>query len=94
MTPNSFQFHLDKMVGGKKVKSGAPASISGPVGGSLIRPTSVGDFNEVDEDSFHISQMPDNMVIEEFERMLENMNLTQVAFIENYMLYYAYMLLF
>ena len=40
-----------------------------------MRPSSVGDFNEVDEDSWSINQMPDHEVDAEFEKMLENMNL-------------------
>ncbi len=45
--------------------------------GGLPRPNSVGDFNEVDEENFNISQMPDYEVQAEFEKMLENMNLSE-----------------
>ena len=45
-----------------------------------MRPSSVGDFNEVDEDGWNINQMPDHEVLAEFEKMLENMNLSEVKF--------------
>ena len=54
--------------GGAKGKRSYP-----PGGGALMRPSSVGDFNEVDEDSWSINQMPDHEVDAEFEKMLENM---------------------
>lgn len=47
--------------------------------GPLQRPSSVGDFNEVDDDSWSANQMPDHEVTFEFERMLENMNLSEVS---------------
>ena len=72
---------LDKMVGGlgaaKGRKGGYPPG-AGPghgVGG-LPRPASVGDFNEADEENWNINQMPDYEVQAEFEKMLENMNLS------------------
>ena len=72
-----FIFQLDKMVGGLggggKGKRGY-----GPHHG-LARPASIGDFNEVDEDSWSINQMPDHEVQAEFEKMLENMNLSEVS---------------
>ncbi len=68
-------FQLDKMVGG--LGGGAKQKRSYPPGGPLMRPSSVGDFNEVDEDSWSINQMPDSEVMAEFERMLENMNLSE-----------------
>ena len=43
-------------------------------GGSLAKPTSIHDLNE---DSWSINQMPDNEVEDEFEKMLENMNLQE-----------------
>ncbi len=46
-------------------------------GGPLMRPSSVGDFNEVDEDGWNIAQMSDQEVLAEFDRMLENMNLSE-----------------
>ena len=45
--------------------------------GHLQRPSSVGDFNEVDDDSQIIYAMPDHEVMDEFERMLDNMNLSE-----------------
>ena len=62
------------MVGG--LGGGAKGKRSYPPGGPLMRPSSVGDFNEVDEDSWSINQMPDHEVVVEFEKMLENMNLS------------------
>ena len=44
--------------------------------GGLPRPASVGDFNEADEENWNINQMPDYEVQAEFEKMLENMNLS------------------
>lgn len=44
--------------------------------GALQRPASVGDFNDMEEETMTINRMPDYEVLEEFERMLENMNLT------------------
>ena len=77
---------LDKMVGGlgaaKGRKGGYPpgAGPGGPGGGvgggGLPRPASVGDFNEADEENWNINQMPDYEVQAEFEKMLENMNLS------------------
>ena len=49
-----------------------------PGGAQLMRPSSVGDFNEVDEDGWNIAQMSDQEVLAEFDRMLENMNLSEV----------------
>ena len=63
------------MVGG--LGGGAKGKRSYPPGGPLMRPSSVGDFNEVDEDSWSINQMPDHEVLTEFEKMLENMNLSE-----------------
>jgi hypothetical protein len=59
--------------GGGKARRGY-----GP-GGHLARPSSVGDFNEMEEDGWSINQMPDHEVPEEFEKMLENMNLSKVS---------------
>ena len=63
---------LDKMVGGLgSSKSGRPRYGHGHGGGGMQRPSSVGDFSEVDDDtSNHVLAMPDHEVIEEFERML------------------------
>ena len=69
-------FQLDKMVGGLS-GGGAKGKRSYPPGGALMRPSSVGDFNEVDEESWSINQMPDHEVVTEFEKMLDNMNLTE-----------------
>ena len=70
------------MVGGlgaaKGRKGGYPPG-AGPGhggGGGLPRPASVGDFNEADEENWNINQMPDYEVQAEFEKMLENMNLS------------------
>ena len=60
--------------GGGKARRGY-----GP-GGHLARPSSVGDFNEIEEDGWSINQMPDHEVPAEFEKMLENMNLSDVSF--------------
>ena len=40
--------------------------------------TSLGDFNDVDDENWNINQMPDYEVIAEFNKMLENMNLNGV----------------
>ena len=63
------------MVGGfpGKVKGRYP-----PGPGGLHRPCSVGDFNDVDDESWNIDQMSDQEVASEFEKMLENMNLSEV----------------
>ena len=60
------------MVGGLgSSKSGRPRYGHGHGGGGMQRPSSVGDFSEVDDDtSNHVLAMPDHEVIEEFERML------------------------
>jgi len=50
----------------------------GGPGHLLARPSSVGDFNEMDEDGWSISQMPDHEILTEFEKMLTNMNLSEV----------------
>jgi len=63
---------LDKMKGGGK---GKKPSTSSP--GPLPRPNSLGDFNEADEMSWNIGQMTDQDITQEFEKMLENMNLTE-----------------
>ena len=64
---------IDKMVGGfpGKVKGRYPP-------GTLHRPCSVGDFNDVEDESWNIDQMSDQEVASEFEKMLENMNLSEV----------------
>ena len=73
-------FQVDKLMGGigggsKGRKASHPPAVSGP----LSRPASVSDFNEVEEDSFNsISQMSDQEILQEFEKMLENMNLSEV----------------
>ncbi len=61
--------------GGNKGRKGVPP------GGvpAMMRPSSVGDFNEVDEDSWNIFQMTDHDVLAEFDKMLENMNLSEVG---------------
>ena len=61
------------MVGGfpGKVKGRYPP-------GTLHRPCSVGDFNDVEDESWNIDQMSDQEVASEFEKMLENMNLSEV----------------
>merc|ERR1719209_1724454 len=64
---------LDKMVGGLK-KGGGPG---GRPPGQLPRPNSLNDFNEVEEEGWTIGQMSDQNIMDEFERMLENMNLTE-----------------
>ena len=62
----------------------AGPSLSGELGGGpghapLTRPSSVGDFNEVEEDGWNnITQMSERQVLAEFEKMLENMNLSEV----------------
>ena len=38
----------------------------------------IGDFNDVDDDNWNINQMPDYEVNAEFNKMLENMNLSDV----------------
>jgi hypothetical protein len=72
-----FLFQLDKMVGG--LGGGGKARRGYGPGGHLARPSSVGDFNEMEEDGWSINQMPDHEVPEEFEKMLENMNLSKVS---------------
>ena len=73
-------FQVDKLMGGigggsKGRKASHPPAVSGP----LSRPASVSDFNEIEEDSFNsISQMSDQEILQEFEKMLENMNLSEV----------------
>merc|ERR1719319_814594 len=65
---------LDKMVGGLK-KGGGPG---GRPPGQLPRPASLNDFNEGEEEQgWNIGQMSDQNITDEFERMLENMNLTE-----------------
>eukprot|EP00095_Tigriopus_kingsejongensis_P005027 maker-scaffold139_size317827-snap-gene-2.29 protein:Tk05027 transcript:maker-scaffold139_size317827-snap-gene-2.29-mRNA-1 annotation:"protein diaphanous-like isoform x2" len=60
--------------GGKGRKGGNYPPGSGP----LSRPSSVGDFNEVEEDTWNnITKMTDQEVLKEFEKMLENMNLSE-----------------
>lgn len=49
--------------------------------GPLARPSSVNDINEIDEDGWSINQMPDNEILTEFEKMLTNMNLSEVRFL-------------
>lgn len=62
--------------GGKGRKGGGGYP---PGSGPLSRPSSVGDFNEVEEENWNINQMPDHEVLTEFEKMLENMNLSEVS---------------
>ncbi|XP_040571681.1 protein diaphanous isoform X5 [Lepeophtheirus salmonis] len=67
---------LDKVVGFGGMKS-RRTPIGPPIGG-LVRPNSVGDFNDVDEESWTaISQLSDSEIHVEFEKMLENMNLSE-----------------
>ena len=68
-------FQLDKMVGGL---GGGGKGRRGYGPGHMVRPSSVGDFNEMEEENWSINQMPDHEVPEEFEKMLENMNLSKV----------------
>ena len=63
--------------GGGKARRGYGPS------GHLARPSSVGDFNEMEEDGWSINQMPDHEVPAEFEKMLENMNLSDVSCVEH-----------
>ena len=68
-----FLFQLDKMVGGlgsSKSKSRGPP-------GQLPKTNSLGDFNEAEEEGWNIGQMSDRDITEEFEKMLENMNLSE-----------------
>ena len=78
MNNNYSSFQIDKMVGGLpgKVKGRYPP-------GTLHRPCSVGDFNEVEDEGWNIDQMSDQEVASEFEKMLENMNLSEVISIVN-----------
>ena len=69
------------MVGGLS-GGGAKGKRSYPPGGPPLRASSVGDFNEVDEDSWSINQMPDHEVLAEFEKML-GMNFTYSVSQEN-----------
>lgn len=61
--------------GGGKAKRGG---VYPPGGGPLTRPNSIGDFNEAEEDSLNFNSMSDGEVNAEFEKMLENMNLSEV----------------
>ena len=57
-------------LGGSKSRGrGAP--------GQLPKANSLGDFNEAEEESHYIGQMSDQDIMEDFEKMLENMNLTE-----------------
>ena len=55
--------------GGKRGGRGPP--------GQLPKANSLGDFNEAEEEGWTIGQMSDQDIMEEFEKMLENMNLTE-----------------
>jgi len=64
---------LDRMVGGlgsSKTRARGPP-------GQLPKANSLGDFNEAEEDGLNIGQMSDKDIMEEFEKMLENMNLSE-----------------
>merc|ERR1719341_2431983 len=64
---------LDKMVGGL---GGSKSRGRGPPG-QLPKANSLGDFNEAEEEGWTIGQMSDQDIMEEFEKMLENMNLSE-----------------
>jgi len=64
---------LDKMVGGL---GGSKSRSRGPPG-QLPKSNSLGDFNEAEEEGWNIGQMSDKDIMDEFEKMLENMNLTE-----------------
>jgi diaphanous 2 len=66
---------LDKMVGGLGGRKGKGGKYGPP--GQLPRPNSLGDFNEAEEEGWNIGQMSDQHIMEEFEKMLDNMNLTE-----------------
>ena len=68
--------------GGKGGRKGGPGGAYPPGSGPLNRPNSVGDFNEVEEDGWNIAQLSDQDVLQEFDKMLESMNLSEVIFIE------------
>ena len=55
--------------GGKSRGRGPP--------GQLPKANSLGDFNEAEEKGWTIGQMSDQDIMEEFEKMLENMNLSE-----------------
>ena len=61
------------MVGG--LSTGKGKSRGSP--GQLPKSGSVGDSHELEEECWNIGQMSDNDVKEEFEKMLENMNLSE-----------------
>lgn len=46
--------------------------------GHLSHHSSVGDINETDDEGYTINQMPDHEILTEFEKMLTNMNLSEV----------------
>merc|ERR1719245_214071 len=65
---------LDKMVGGL----GGSKSRGGRGGpGQLPKANSFQDFNEVDEEGWTIGQMSEHDIVEAFEKMMDNMNLTE-----------------
>jgi len=66
---------LDKMVGGLGGGKSRPSKFGPP--SNLPRPNSLGDFNEAEEESWNIDKMSDNDIMDEFEKMLENMNLNE-----------------
>merc|ERR1719245_2442472 len=65
---------LDKMVGGL----GGSKSRGGRGGpGQLPKANSFQDFNEVDEEGWTIGQMSEHDIVEAFEKMMDNMNLSE-----------------
>ena len=61
------------MVGGL----GSSKSKSRGTPGQLPKANSLVDFNEAEEEGWNIGQMSDRDIMEEFEKMLENMNLSE-----------------
>jgi diaphanous 2 len=66
-------FQFDKMVGGL----GSSKSKSRGTPGKPPKRTSLGDLNKAEEEGCSIGQMSDRDIMEEFEKMLENMNLSE-----------------
>ncbi|XP_023337546.1 protein diaphanous isoform X3 [Eurytemora carolleeae] len=72
--PKRKERKLDKMVGGL---AGGKTKARGQPPGNIQRPTSLSDFNEAEEESWSIDRMSDKDIMDEFEKMLENMNLNE-----------------
>jgi len=68
---------LDKMVGGLGGGKKPPGGSKRPPGQLGPKSSSLGDFNEAEEEGWNIGQMSDADITEEFEKMLENMNLSE-----------------